>query len=272
MKLLKFLFIGFFIISCSNEDKPNNPDNNERLISEINANLFVPDNLPVQQGSKFTFEYDINQRLTKKKGGFLAIAAASVFSQIFSNEVYTSLIYANNNVTVENFYTSADLTVPKDTKLFHLNSLNQIETKEIPNLLSNYLSKKQLFRYSENKLVEIITSYPNMPYDATEPTDYIWTFVENFYYDSNDNLTKTEYFEQQNGVNKGQKIVRTFEDYDNSVNPCKRFQLLDEFFYRSLSKNNFRKYTEVQYNDGVKSESKTIWTFRYDSNGQIIVN
>lgn len=111
-----------------------------------------------------------------------------------------------------------------------------------------------------------------MPFDSTDPNDYILTYLEKFYFDTNGNLTKAEYFEQRNGINNGEKIIRTFENYDNSYNPFKRLKLLDEFFFLSLSKNNYRKYSEIHYqNETVISTTNRNWSYSYDVNGQIII-
>lgn len=271
--IIKILFLILFTTSCSKDDNIEEPIVNDPLITKLNVNVFNPGALYYDPAeTKFNFEYDENKRLTKKIGGFLSVSGATGFSGFFTEKIFTSLTYSNNNVTVENFSSSTDFTVPKNSKYFTLNVLNQIETKEIPST-NNYLFKKQFYKYSNGKLTEIKTTFPNMPYDPNDPNDYVWTYLENFYYDQNGNLTKTEYFEQQNGINKGESILRTFEDYDSSINPCKRFYLLDDFFYRSLSKNNYRKYTEIHYNNDIlSSTSYTIWTFNYDSNGQIIIN
>ena len=64
MKLLKFLFLALFIISCSNDDAPvNNPDN-ESLLKQISSDLFYSDFVPNLDGMTFILEYDSNQRLT----------------------------------------------------------------------------------------------------------------------------------------------------------------------------------------------------------------
>lgn len=273
-KIIPILLFGFLSISCSrNEENPENPDVNDPLVTKMSANVFYPGSMSYNQSVlNFSFEYNSSQRLTKKIGGFLPVSGSTGLSGFFTDKIYTSLIYTNNNVTVENFSSSTDFTVPKNTKYYTLNSLNQIVSKEIPNT-SNYWLKKQTFTYLDNKLIDIKTTLPNMPYDPTDPNDYIMTYLEKFYYDANGNLIKSEYFEQQNGINKGEKIVRTFEDYDNSTNPTKRLQLLDDFFYRSISKNNFRKYTEIHYNNDVLTSTNiTTWTFNYNSNGQITIN
>lgn len=203
----------------------------------------------------------------------MQLSPTTGYSGFFTNEMYTSLVYNNNKVTVENFSTSTVFSVPKNSIYFTLNGAMQIEQKEIPNIYNNYWSKKQVYNYLNNKLVEIKTTLPNMPYDPSDPNDYLLTYSEKFYYNNNGNLAKTEYFEQQNGINIGEKIVRIFENYDSSLNPWERFYLLEEYFYRSFSKNNYRKYTELHYNnDIITSSNETNWTFLYDSNGNILIN
>lgn len=269
MKRLQFLFLALFIISCSNEDSPEKNSESESLITEINANIY---NSALSSELKFTFDYDSNQRLILKNGGFISISLSTGFNNIFTNKVHTSFTYNGNQINIENFSTYSDLSIQKETRIVTLNSSNKIETKEIPNLSNSFLSKKLNYTYTGNKLIKIVTTYPNMPYDATDPDDYILSYTEFFYYDSKGNLTKTEYFEQQNGINKGQKIIQTFEDYDSSENPCQKLQLLDEFFYRSLSSNNFRKYTQSKYSDDVLVfENTSTWNFTYDQNGKIII-
>ncbi|WP_136668319.1 hypothetical protein [Flavobacterium sp. H122] len=270
--LIKFAFLGLFITSCSTTDD-NDPNHfDEPLTTKMFPYIIYHSLSPSSENnSKLNFEYDTNKRLTKQIGGIISVSEAIGFSHVFTTQFYTLLTYNSNKVTVEEL-SSGEISPQKNTRYFTLNTKNQIITKEIPNT-KNYLYKKLTFKYLDNKLSEIETTLPNMPYDPTDPWDYILTYSEKFYYDSNGNLTKTEYFEKRNGVNKGVKIIRTFEDYDNSTNPFKRLQLLDDFFYRSLSKNNFRKYTEVHYNnDEITSESTKTWGFNYDLDGKIIIN
>ena len=261
------------IISCSKTDvNPENPVVSDPIVTKINGVFYPTSSQDKQAAHVIDFEYNTAQKLTKKIGGLLPIPTSSGFSAIFTDKIYTSLTYINNNVTVEDFSSSPDFAVTKNTKLFIINSLDQIMIKEIPNS-SNYGLMKQTFTYVNNKLSEIKTSRPNKPYNPSDPNDYLLTYLEKFYFDTNGNLTKSAYVEQRNGINKGLKIIRTFEDYDNATNPSKRLFLLDDYFYRSLSKNNFRKYTEVQYYDGVLgATSSYTWTFSYNTNGQIIIN
>lgn len=272
-KILSLLLFGLVIVSCSKtDDHPENPDVNDPLVTKMNG-IFYSNTSPYNQpGITLNFEYNTAKKLTKKVGGLLPIPNTSGFTEIFSDKIYTTLTYSNNNVTVEHFSSSTDFTVAKNTKLFAINPLDQILIKEVLNS-GNYGLTRQTFTYVNNKLSEIKTTRPDRTYNSSDPNDYLLTYLEKFYFDANGNLSKAEYFEQRNGINKGLKIIRTFEDYDSATNPCKRLFLLDDYFYRSLSKNNFRKYTEAQYyNDVLASTNSFKWTFSYNTNGQIIVN
>lgn len=275
-KRMKYLFTiliaGICLTSCSNnEDSENN--NTDPLVKQIKFEG-SPIGLPINPSAiDFHFEYDNSKRLTKKVGGYIDISPATGYNKQFTDKVFTTLIYADNKVTVENFYDSDIYTVAKNTAYYTLNSSNLIEEKEVPStIVMNF--RKEFYKYSNGKLAEIVTTFPNRKYYPDDKTSYILTFSEKFYYDSNDNLFKTERFEQHNGKNEGERIVKTFENYDTSFNPYKRLKLLEEYFYRSLSRNNFRRYTETLYyydNDNVPNK-ETSWGFTYDAQGNIVTN
>lgn len=264
-KIFTLLFIGILINSCTTEDNPEN-NNDEPLITNIKFDLnhVVP-------YTDLHFEYDNEKKLVKKIGFIESSGSIGYFSKDF----YTSLIYNDNKVTVEEFSFLPNYIVFKNTNYYTLNKKNQITIREFPDSKYNDSYKKILYEYTNNKLVEIKTTFPNRLYDINKPFySYILTYSEKFYYDANGNLAKTEYYEQHDGINTGEKTIRTFEDYDTSYNPTKRFFLLEEYFYRSLSKNNFRKYTENKYHlDSILygfTEQK--WSYTYDSSGNIVVN
>lgn len=276
MKNIFTLFLlSFILFSCSRDNEDEITDNDEPLITKMSS-------LVLYSGFMFNnnmdlnvyFQYDSSKRLTKKTGGSLPVSGSTGFDGFFSDKVFTTLVYSGDKVLVENFSSSPDFTVPKNSKYFTLNNNQQIKQKDVPSTFySNYRDEKQFFTYNTSgQLTEIKTTLPNMPYYP--PDDYIETYLEKFYYDSKGNLTKSEYIFQKDGVNTNEKTVRIFEDYDNSYNPWKRLYLLDEFFYRSISKNNFRKYTEIRYDyyGNISSTSIKDWGFNYDSDGNIIIN
>lgn len=272
--LFQLLLFSILMISCSRDAEPEKMVKNEILTTKVKTGILYPD-LRIQNLAEvnFMFEYDSQKRVTKKNGGFLSISGSTGFNAAFTDKIYTSLLYNNDKVTVEDFYNSKEFTVPKNSKYFTLNSSNLIAEKEVPDRFSSYSYKKEFYSYKNGLLDEIKTTFPNALYEPTDPNDYIETYSERFYYDATGNLTRTEYFELHDGVKTENKRIRQFENYDNSGNPFKRFTLLDEYFYRSLSKNNFRSYREEVYRfDEIISTKTQEWTFNYDANGQIIIN
>ena len=270
-KTLLLLLLNLIIFSCSRNDdnEPISAENEYPLLTKLNFGFFSDNNTT---NNNLYFEYDGKKRLIKKTGAFIQSSGGSGLGGFFTNQVYTSLTYTDNKVTVENFSSSPEFSIPKSSLFYVLNNKNQIEQKLIPNANVFYNNKKQTFKYIDDNVVEILTTLPDMPYFP--PDDYIPTYLEKFYYNSSGNLIKSEYFEQRDGVNKGIKIVRNFGEYDTSTNPFKRLYLLDEYFYRSISKNNYRQYSEIRYNETgqVTGTSVQNWTFNYDTSGNIIIN
>lgn len=271
--LLQFLFAAFLLISCDREEIGDVVEE-DPLVTKLSVRLLHPGAMPVNNAEmSYDFSYDGNQRLTKKVGGFVPVSGSTGYNALyFSKKIQTEIQYNGNNAVVEDVSTSPDFSVPKNTRNYTLNTQNQIIGREIPHA-NVYLFKKEVFVYKNGKLDEIKTTLPNMPYDPTDPYDHIFTYSEKFFYDSAGNLAKTEYVELQDGVPSNYyKRVRFFENYDSSYNPFKRFALLDNYFYRSLSKNNFRVYKEQTTENGSTSTSIQEWSFNYDAGGNIILD
>ena len=114
-----------------------------------------------------------------------------------------------------------------------------------------------------------------MPYNPSESWDYIETIVEDYIYDSNNNLQKIITTTHKTGnLNSSIKTKEiTFGDYDTSKNPFVKLGILNDYFERSLSKNNFRSRTEISYNiDGSPYKgSENTWNYPYDSSGNLIL-
>lgn len=283
--LINILLLGLIVASCSkSKDSLIDPNTEAPLITKLVALYVITPGLFITPGSdptgqseitdiKYTtFVYNEKKKLMKRVGMFFN-PPGSTGSLIFLDQLYTALTYSKNEVIVEDFSSIPNLEILPNTRRFTLNSSNQIITKIIPGN-NDFRLKVQTFNYTDNKLSEIITTFPNRHYDADDPDSYILTYSEKFYYDANGNLDRTEYFEKHDGENNGERIIRTFDDFDNSLNPFRRLQLLDDYFYYSLSRNNYRKYSEVHYyNDNDEQGKISIyeWTYSYDTNGQIIV-
>ncbi|MBF8457404.1 hypothetical protein IV494_09455 [Kaistella sp. G5-32] len=271
--LFQILFLAILMTSCSRDGDSKIDEDNEPLLTNLKTGFLYPDLWIINRAEiNFIFAYDRQKRVTKKNGGFLSISGSTGFNAMFTDKISTSIIYQNDKVTVEDFYNSTEFTIPKNTKYFTLNAQNQISKKQSAGI-NIYWYKNDSYFYKNGQLDEIITALPNMIYDPGNPEDKILTYREKFYYDANGNLAKTEYFEQLAGVDQQKERIRFFQNYDNSPNPFKKLTLLEEYFYRSLSKNNFASYKEYDYQNGKEVlKSAVDWTFNYDAAGNIIVN
>jgi len=266
-----FFTLAILLFSCSNDDGDDGNQKNNPLLLKIRNNFATKNQSDFFVG----FEYDNQKRLTKKIGGSLQLDPMTGYSGFYTDQLYTTLVYSKNKVTIENFDTIEGYTADKKTRYITLNNAGQIVQKDIPPYKGqDYLWYKRIFyTYSGNLLTEIKTTYPEMPYDPNNPNDFIEITLEKFYYDSNGNLSKTETYDEKNGISDNIKVVRIFEDYDNSFNYMKRFYLLEEYFYGSISKNNYRKYREEYYVDDIMEGSREVnWTYQYDSNGNVITD
>lgn len=271
--LFQILFLAILMTSCSRDGDSKIDQDNEPLLTNLKTGFLYPDLWIINRAEiNFIFEYDRQKRVTKKNGGFLSISGSTGFNAMFTDKISTSIIYQNDKVTVEDFYDSTEFTIPKNTKYFTVNAQNQITKKQSAGI-NIYWYKNDSYFYKNGQLDEIITALPNMIYDPGNPEDKILTYREKFYYDANGNLAKTEYFKQLAGVDQQKERIRLFQNYDNSPNPFKKLTLLEEYFYRSLSKNNFASYKEYDYQNGKEVlKSAVDWTFNYDAAGNIIVN
>ena len=278
-KIILFVSLCFISASCTNDEETKvETTSDEKLITKVNFSLLINTFSFPKENYLETYEYDEQKRLVRKNGGFIPMSGASGYAFYPTDILYKQITYLDNKVIVENFVDktkdefSATLRAPQ---FFYLNSKSQIEYVEIPNKDNEdgsypYFDKKEIYTYTNNKISERKITYPYMPSD--HPEDYILTYVEKYFYDSNENLIRTEFYEQHNGINEGYSAIQTFENYDNSYNPFSKFIYLDEYFYRSLSKNNFRKYTKTEYKDGeISGKTELIWDPTYDAKGNIIL-
>ena len=276
--LLYFFSIFILLFSCrSNDSESDIKTEPEVLIKKLDAMFYTGTYQAPGPSSKkyFGFEYDSSNRLTKKKGAFVSSSSAGgIMYYLFIEEFGTIIEYGNKSATIKNFSTRPDLTLPEDIENLIFNNTNQIIEKNIPN--RNPRSNKKIkYFYNDKLLIKRETTYPNQFYDPSLPWDYIETIIEDFIYDSNHNLQKIVTTNHKTGnVNSVTKIEEiTFSDYDTSKNPFVKLGILNDYFERSLSKNNFRSRTKTGYdrNGTINSKSENNWNFAYDAKGNLIL-
>jgi hypothetical protein len=212
-----------------------------------------------------------NALLQDLKVNGTTLPATTGFSGFFSKSVNTKIIYENNKATSSDYVDDPNLAIQPNYKVYTLLN-NQIIEKYIPSN-NPIFDKKLSYKYTNSILTEIITSFPNMPYDPKDPSDYVLTASEKFEYDYNGNLIKSIIVSKHNDVINGGRKETTFGNYDNARNPFKKLYLLEEYFYKSLSKNNYKYLLIRSYdqNNNITSFSESSWEFTYDSAGNIIL-
>lgn len=271
IKNFSLMILAISLISCRDED--SNTKLEEDLMPEkINYGWTIPDGMwNPETDNNYHFTYDNNKRLINKKGGFLPLIGTTGFSGLFSKSVNTKIIYENNKATSSDYVDDPNLAIQPNNKVYMLLN-NQIIEKYVPSN-NPIFDKKLSYKYTNSKLTEIITRFPNMPYDPKNPSDYVLTSSEKFEYDNNGNLIKSVLVSKHNDVIDGGRKETIFGNYDNAKNPFKKLYLLEEYFYKSLSKNNYRHLLIKSYdqNNNLTSFSESSWEFSYDSNGNIIL-
>lgn len=274
MKSNSFLvIIILFLLSCRSDEVVNI----EQELMPTKINFAITNPLELGNSStdnNFEFQYDNQQRLIKKIGGFIPLSGSTGFSGFFSKNVATQIVYENNLATVSEISLDTNLTLTPNRRIFTITN-NQITEKYIPSTVTTntWNNKKLVYKYLSNQLSEIVTSYPDMPYDPNDPYDYILTYSDKFEFNNSGNLTKITKIEKHNDIIYGGKTEITFGNYDTAKNPFKKLYLLDDSFYRSLSKNNYRLMQQKVYdnNNNVVSFSENSWDFKYDSSGNLIL-
>ncbi|WP_288788805.1 hypothetical protein [Elizabethkingia miricola] len=278
--LFYLLPIFILLFSCRNSDNESDiKTEQEFLVKKISLTFIAVGHKNETPSSEnniyYTFEYDSNNRLIKKIGMMLPMPSSTGYNNYyFSKDASTIIEYKGTSATLKDISTDPKLMIPEYREDLILNNSNQIIEK---NILYKYsmTNKKTKYFYNGKLLIKRETTYPNMPYDPSESWDYIETIVEDFTYDSNNNLQKIVTTSHKTGnvksINKIKEI--TFGNYDTSKNPFVKLGILNDYFERSLSKNNFRSRIETSYNieGNPYKGSENTWNYSYDSNGNLIL-
>lgn len=280
-------FILFFLLfsSCEKNELDSSSNITEYLTKYMDYNpahiypsAFYPFsghgsiNTDVLSNYKITLEYKGN-KISKRNGYLLNLYASGfITNKYFYENVYDTLIYANNKTTI--------LTLSNDESISEVSAY-----------------KKEIF-YLNNKIIKTIQFYKRYPGEDSitvnfeykgnllvRKVGYVYNkiyFVSNLYYNTNDNLdsivTRKKIYnynteEYELDANSFERYKEVFVDYDNNINPLKKLIVFDETFNRSLSINNFREYHYYYYSEDndstLNGEISKYYNFTYDNNGNI---
>lgn len=261
--------------SCSDNDEIP-IDNPQQTITDNTSKISwnYPFLSPVFNGleQNYMFEYDAQGRISKKVGGILKLTGASGAPDRFTNLIYTKISYTGNTAVVGNYSSDPSFNVQLNERKFEFDNQGRVIKLIIPQVNNSYMDQYLTYTYdTSGKLIEILTQYPNVPYDPTDPQDYILTYVEKFIYNNSGNLEKATKTEKHNNIDAYITNEITFDNFDSAQNSFKNLGIFEDYFYFSLSKNNPQRRILKEYKP-YSSEfflNQSNWTNQYNSDGSL---
>lgn len=257
-----FLIIMIIIIiGCKKEDsQPEYPYLTEYHVSK----MLYPGGFLWFPSTTIKLVYNEKGQIVQRIGGVIETNPGSGYSYTFYDKLADTVVYNKNVTTITKMlipnenYTSV---YPYKKELF---SENSHIVKKISDNASPLANDNDTTVYSYDKSGHVITMKKYTRSDKT---------YSKFLYDDkgNLNLVTSETFLRYNNEIL-YRDTAMFSDYDNTLNRTKNLFIFEECFYRSLSTNNFSKYTNKKYS--VSSDSYTLetrtWEFKYDENNYVI--
>jgi hypothetical protein len=250
--LAMMLATSVLYVACSDSDdiQPRPKPGSISAVYLIDKENHTPTNL-VGGNSKFEYSGD---KVVKRIGGFIAISASNGFSLLYTEQIYDSVQYLNKNTirifTADNF---EELNVNPNEREITLEDGRMVRKITATDLETGEDADTIFYYYDTQNRIE-----------RTEQHFELSTLTRTYTFDAAGNLTKIS------GVRKyrdGEVITtteETFGGYDDKPNPLKGLCLWQDYFYRSLSNNNFTTYTYIAGDTETKN-----WTLVYNSNGNV---
>lgn len=276
MKLKLFFFATLLaFISCSNSDDEVTTEVTQPVTantSKVSWNFPILSQPIAGNELNYIFEYDAQGRVTKKIGGKVEMSAGTGYSSFYSKSVYTTVTYTGNIAIMKNYSSDPSFNVQLQERRFEFDNQGRVFKLIIPQVNNSDMDRYLTYSYdTSGKLTEILTQYPNTPYDPADPEDYIFTYVEKFSYNTLGNLEKATKTEKHNNIDAYVTNEMTFDNFDSAQNPFKNLGIFEDYFYFSLSKNNPQRRISKEYTP-YSSEfflNQSNWTNQYNSDGSL---
>ncbi len=264
------LVILMFLFGCRNEElKTDEIETSSYLKKYMNypskvypswspsENTYVNCNSDYMSQDTISIDYKDN-KISKRIGYLIQFSPNTGFLSVFTKDIYDTLIYTNNQLTI--------LTKSKSQYISGVTAFKKViyyENARISKTVQSYENKSDItvyYTYSNNLL--------------TKKTGYNGTdlyFQSDFYYNTNGNLDsiisrKSKYNYNTDKIeidfSSKDRIKEVFENYDNSKNQLKPFIVFDETFNRSLSENNYAKYNYYYFD--INGNMLNEWHYTYN--------
>lgn len=286
-KMKKIFYLTFLIVFCNCNDNDDSNVNTNLKIDSYNSvyGQYPSNQYPVVRSENLVkLEYDSRGRLIKRIGDVTSFASGTGLGPSITHSYFTDVAYSNNQIKLTKGLSEPGLSpaikesvITLDGQKRMLKKCNKFEIN-IGEIEFDTIN----FKYRNDKLV----SYVKTSNQKTPRFD-IRTFEESsLYYNKKNNLdsivtvSSIKYSDEPYKILKSRK-VKIFENFDSSFNPFKKLGIFEETFYRSLSKNNYRSYTEKSSNYYYPNQDYSLqpvispqsvdvtvsWNLTYDSNG-----
>jgi major membrane immunogen (membrane-anchored lipoprotein) len=251
--LAMMLATSVLYVACSDSDdvQPRPKPGSISAVYLIDKETHTPLNV-VGGNSKFEYSGD---KVIKRIGGFISIPTSSGFSWLYTESIYDSVQYLNKNTvrifTADNF---EELNVASNEREITLEDGRMVRKITATDLETGEAADTIFYYYNAQNRIERTEQH------------FEWTIITRTYtFDAGGNLTKISGVKKYRDGEVAITTEETFGGYDNKPNPLKGLCLWQDYYYRSLSSNNFTSYT---YTSGSTEETKN-WTLVYDINGNV---
>lgn len=264
LKLIFVMTLLLVIASCSRDHEIETPQ--EIITDKPNEISFIFPILAPSGGEyNYNFEYDSLGRISKRIG--IYIEWDMQWIEHLSKYGYTKITYTGNTAMMKNYNASKP-----DERKFEFDNQGRVIKLIIPSP-TNEAAKEKRITYSYNnsgKLAEALTEFPNALYDPTNPNDYVLAYVEKFIYNNKGNLEKAITTEKHNNIEAYITKEIEFEFFDLVPNPFRKLGIFEDYFYFSLSTNNYNKITTKFYKLGKLDKTVSrVWAHSYNSDGTL---
>lgn len=271
------LVLLMFLVGCKNEEiKTEEFETSSYLMKYMNYPskvypswsssdcVYTNWNTDNMRSDTIAIDYKDN-KIIKRTGYYLQINFNTGYASTFTKDIYDSLIYTNNTITI--------LTKTK----------SQSTTSVSPNKKMIYYENARITKtvksnqYTSNSDITVYYTYTNNL--LTKKIGYRGTdlyFQSNLYYNIKGNLDSIISRESQYNpttdkyeidFSSKNKIKEVFGNYDNSKNRLKPFIIFDETFNRSLSENNYASYNYYyfDFNGKILNEWHYTYNLKYEN-------
>ncbi len=227
------------------------------LLSPVNLSFSGTTVFPPAGPAKTYFTY-ISGKVARRDGGFIPVPVSTGWSYLYTLDVFDQVEYFKDSIVMRKADSRPDLAVDEEKRKLFLTK-GRLTTRIYYDPRGSEWNDTMKLSYGANGKVSKTESYGRSSF-----------VVKTFSYDAKGNLLKVlgSVYLRHTGEQYGSS-TEIFEGYDGSDNPLKNLWQWDDTFYRSLSENNFTKYTSESLIGGSTGRTSRSWTLHYDSKGRI---